>query len=155
MTEQNYLESICDKCGFPQSQCKCYPEPEQDEGLLTDEEINNLDNELVNIPEWINETDEYKSFLFSRRYYAKAQLAKGNQKIEELRDRITELEKKLDDREADLIEAKREERERIAIDLMGRGQVGIDALPKDEQGFWKGYWQACIDNSFYLYSTRR
>ena len=33
--------------------------------------------------------------------------------IDELRTRLSELEKKLDDREADLIEAKREERERI------------------------------------------
>ena len=33
--------------------------------------------------------------------------------IDELRNRLAELEKKLDDREADLIEAKREEREGI------------------------------------------
>ena len=44
--------------------------------LLEDKEINDLDNALVFIPEWINETDEYKSFLFSRRYFAKAQAKK-------------------------------------------------------------------------------
>jgi len=44
--------------------------------LLTDEEINEIDNELVDIPEFIDEADEYKAFLFSRRYYAKAQLKK-------------------------------------------------------------------------------
>lgn len=44
--------------------------------LLNDEEINDLDNELVDIPEWINETDEYTSWLFSKRYFAKAQLKK-------------------------------------------------------------------------------
>ena len=31
---------------------------------------------MVDIPEFINETDEYKAFLFSRRYYTKAQVSK-------------------------------------------------------------------------------
>jgi len=29
--------------------------------------------------------------------------------------------------------------------MIGRGTVGMEALPKWEQGFWKGYWQALID----------
>ncbi len=67
-------ESYCPECsavftGLPHNCTKARM-------LLTDEEINDIDNELVEIPEWINETDEYKSFLFSRRYYAKAQLKK-------------------------------------------------------------------------------
>ena len=44
-----------------------------DEMLLTEKEINDIGNELVSIPEFIDEADEYKAFLFSRRYYAKAQ----------------------------------------------------------------------------------
>ena len=52
--------------------------------LLTDEEINDIDNELVGIPEWINEADEYKSFLFSHRYFAKAQLKKLEEWGEEI-----------------------------------------------------------------------
>ncbi len=42
-------------------------------------------------------------------------------------------------------EAKREERERIGTECFRRGTVGIEALSKDEQGFWKGYWQSMID----------
>ena len=44
--------------------------------LLEEDEINALDDELVDIDEWINETDEYKSLWFSRRFYAKAQAKK-------------------------------------------------------------------------------
>ena len=39
--------------------------------------------------------------------------------LDRLRDRLTELEKKLDDREVDLIEAKKQERERILGILQG------------------------------------
>jgi hypothetical protein len=32
--------------------------------------------------------------------------------------------------------------QKIGDSLISRAIVGFDALPKDEQGFWKGYWQA-------------
>ena len=52
-----------------------------------------------------------------RDYWLKAQLAKDEKHYEplisEIREKLTELEKKLDDREADLIEAKWEEGEKL------------------------------------------
>ena len=29
--------------------------------------------------------------------------------------------------------------------LINRGEAGLNALPENEQGFWKGYWQSMVD----------
>jgi len=34
---------------------------------------------------------------------------------------------------------------KVGKDMVGRGEAGMAALPDGEQGFWKGYWQALID----------
>ena len=72
------------------------------------------------------------------------------EEIDELRTRLTDLEKKLDDREEDLIEAKKQERERIKLELSEfvnmlrrapemHGDVQSDPLKTQEFLIW---WQA-------------
>ena len=37
-----------------------------------------------------------------------------------------------------------------SLNMIGRGEAGLAALPEGEQGFWKGYWQALIDRGHSL-----
>jgi len=113
---------------------------------LTDEEIwdiiNKVEQDKDIHPENYRPISEYKAI-------AKAQLTKAQKhykaKIETIRTEITKISLKLDDREKDLIEAKREERERILKEV---GKYYRDEGGLDLHFSWSGIviyeedWQA-------------
>ena len=82
---------------------------EPDEGLLLRDE----EKAIAVGDEFERTKDNPDDFMGYSDIICQAQLAKVQPLIEGIKTEIAELNKKLDDREADLIQAKREERERI------------------------------------------
>ena len=68
----------------------------------------------------------------------------GGNKFEEFNRKFCEdlCQFQVDDCQKQVDELVRE----IAQDFIGRGEVGLDALPEGEQGYWKGYWRSVIDS---------